>query len=49
MLNPTRILVAGEAQGEILVLDEPLSFWGGFESETGTIIDQAHPLSLIHI
>ena len=43
MLNPTRILVAGEAQGEILVLDEPLSFWGGFESETGTIIDQAHP------
>ena len=21
--------------------DEPLSFWGGFESETGTIIDQA--------
>ena len=24
-------------------LDEPLSFWGGFESETGTIIDQAHP------
>ena len=25
------------------MLDEPLSFWGGFESETGTIIDQAHP------
>lgn len=27
----------------MLALDEPLSFWGGFESETGTIIDQAHP------
>ena len=43
MLKATRTLIAGEANGEILELDEPLSFWGGFESETGTIIDQAHP------
>ena len=43
MLKATRTLIAGEAHGEILELDEPLSFWGGFESETGTIIDQAHP------
>ena len=43
MPEATRTLIAGEAHGEILELDEPLSFWGGFESETGTIIDQAHP------
>ncbi|MEM9201315.1 MAG: DUF126 domain-containing protein [Actinomycetota bacterium] len=43
MPDASRVLVAGEARGEVLVLDEPLSFWGGFESETGTIIDQAHP------
>ena len=43
MPEATRILVAGETRGEILALDEPLSFWGGFESASGTIIDQAHP------
>ncbi len=37
------MVVAGDATGPVLALDEPLSFWGGFESETGTIIDQAHP------
>ena len=43
MPEATRVLVAGETRGEILALDEPLSFWGGFESASGTIIDQAHP------
>ena len=43
MADAARVLVAGEARGPVLALDEPLSFWGGFESETGTIIDQAHP------
>ena len=43
MPEAQRVLVAGDARGEILALDEPLSFWGGFESATGTIIDQAHP------
>jgi predicted aconitase with swiveling domain len=37
------VLVAGAAAGEILVLDEPLSLWGGLDPETGTIIDQRHP------
>ena len=43
--SPTsiRILVGGEAEGSTLALDEPLSFWGGFEAETGAIIDQRHP------
>ena len=43
MSEAQRVLVAGEASGLVLALDEPLSFWGGFESGTGTIIDQAHP------
>lgn len=43
MADANRVLVAGEARGAVLALDEPLSFWGGFDSETGLIIDQAHP------
>ena len=37
------VLFDGEATGELLVLDEPLSFWGGFDPQTGEIIDQHHP------
>ena len=37
------VLVAGEASGAVLVLDEPLSFWGGLDTSTGLIIDQRHP------
>ena len=29
--------------GHALVLDEPLSFWGGLEPDTGTLIDVHHP------
>lgn len=36
-------LVAGEAQGRALVLDEPLSFWGGVDPATGDIVDVHHP------
>ncbi len=28
-----------------LVSSEPLSFWGGYDQNTGTIIDRRHPLS----
>jgi predicted aconitase with swiveling domain len=38
-----RVLVAGEASGRALVLDEPLSFWGGLAADTGLIIDRHHP------
>lgn len=38
-----RTLVAGRAQGRALVLDEPLSFWGGVDPATGDIIDPRHP------
>ena len=37
-------LVAGEAIGEALKCNEPLSFWGGYDHRTGTIIDRRHPL-----
>jgi uncharacterized protein len=38
-----KILQAGTAQGAVLLLDEPLSFWGGFDPRTGVIIDIHHP------
>jgi predicted aconitase with swiveling domain len=40
-----RALVPGVAQGEPLITDEPLSFWGGYDQHTGEIIDRRHPLS----
>ena len=36
-------LVPGPASGPTLVLDQPLSFWGGVDPATGTVIDAAHP------
>jgi predicted aconitase with swiveling domain len=36
-------LVPGAAAGAPLLLDEPLSFWGGLEPAAGTIIDRRHP------
>ena len=38
-----RTLVAGTAEGPALVLDEPLSLWGGLDPETGDIVDVRHP------
>jgi uncharacterized protein len=38
-----RTLVAGEGEGDALVLDEPLSFWGGVDPATGDIVDVHHP------
>lgn len=37
------VLVAGTAEGEVLALAEPLSFWGGVHEETGIITDVHHP------
>ncbi|ADU49671.1 aconitase X swivel domain-containing protein [Intrasporangium calvum] len=37
-----RALRPGSASGALLVLDEPLSFWGGSDL-AGTIIDTHHP------
>lgn len=40
-----RAIVAGSAEGDTLVTHEPLSFWGGYDFKTGTIIDRHHPLA----
>jgi predicted aconitase with swiveling domain len=39
-----RPIVPGEAEGAALVTDAPLSFGGGYDFATGTIIDKHHPL-----
>jgi predicted aconitase/predicted aconitase with swiveling domain len=39
-----RSLVAGAAEAELLYADIGLSFWGGVDPFTGTIIDIHHPL-----
>lgn len=36
-------LVEGTIAGEVVRLDEALSFWGGFDAATGMIIDRSHP------
>lgn len=38
-----RLLTSGRAEGPVLSLDEPLSFWGAFEPKTGVILDVHHP------
>jgi predicted aconitase with swiveling domain len=35
-------LCPGDGNGELLVLDEPLSFWGGTDLHTGIITDVHH-------
>ena len=36
-------VVDGAARGTVLVLGEPLSFWGGVDPATGVIVDRHHP------
>jgi uncharacterized protein len=42
-IRASRVLTAGEAEGEILLLHPPLSFWGGVDPQTGTVCDPRHP------
>lgn len=42
-VSRARVLVPGTGSGEALVLDEPLSFWGGVDPSDGRIIDRHHP------
>lgn len=37
------MLVRGRATGTALVLDEPLSFWGGLDPATGEVVEANHP------
>ena len=36
-------LVEGTGRGPVQALTEPLSFWGGVDPATGTIVDRHHP------
>lgn len=40
---PAKTVVDGAARGTVLVLGEPLSFWGGVDPATGVIVDRHHP------
>jgi uncharacterized protein len=40
-----RTLAHGHAKGSSVVLDDPLSLWGGFDPTTGRVIDPHHPQS----
>ena len=37
------LVAANDVEGELLVLQEPLSFWGGLDPGTGQIVDVHHP------
>lgn len=43
-MKAKRVLVAGEGVGEVICTKTPLSFWGGVDPNTGTVIDQHHEL-----
>ena len=38
-----RTLVEGSAEGLLTLWSVPLSFWGGYDSATGRVIDRSHP------
>ena len=38
-----RVLAPGTASAEALVLDQPLSLWGGLDPATGVVIERRHP------
>ena len=40
---PARTLVEGSAEGLLTLWSVPLSFWGGYDSRTGQVIDRSHP------
>lgn len=42
---PARFVIKGVAHAEALVSLEPISFWGGYDWQTGEIIDRQHDLS----
>jgi len=42
-MTKARLLTSGAAEGPVLSLDEPLSFWGAFEPRSGVILDVHHP------
>ncbi|MCD6495759.1 MAG: DUF126 domain-containing protein [Candidatus Aenigmarchaeota archaeon] len=44
MILRGRKVARGAAEGEALVSSEGISFYGGVEPETGTVVEKGHPL-----
>ena len=42
-MTTVKTLRPGNATGPLLILDEPLSLWGGVDVHTGEIVEQSHP------
>lgn len=40
---PAWVAVTGQGQGAALLLDKPLSFWGGYDVLQGCIVEPGHP------
>ncbi len=40
---PATAVVTGHGRGRPLLLDQALSFWGGYDAATGRIIEAGHP------
>ncbi len=38
-----RGLVEGVGAGQVLILEQPLSLWGGVDPETGEVVERSHP------
>jgi len=43
VLRAREVLLAGAAEGEVLRLGRPLSFWGGVDPNSGEVTDPRHP------
>jgi uncharacterized protein len=43
------ILNSGSAAGPVLVLTEPVSFWGAYDPRSGKIVDTHHPQSGLYL
>ncbi|MDQ2704614.1 MAG: aconitase X [Pseudomonadota bacterium] len=43
-MSISRTILPGDAQGQVVASNEPLSFWGGVDPGTGNVIDVHHPL-----
>lgn len=43
VLTAREVLLSGTAEGELLRLESPLSFWGGVDPVSGDITDPRHP------
>lgn len=45
MKGRAQSILPGQATGQVLACDEPISFWGGVDPATGRVIDVHHPLA----